>query len=453
MLLTGAVLLVPVWSSMPALADAPQAVTEFLPKGQVQPVHDPSVIEADGQYYLYSTGSAATGEAVRVLRSDDLITWELLPSIFPEVPDWVQSAYGSSVRTLWAPDVVRIGTQYHLYYTASRFGTNNSAIGMAVTKSLDPASKEYGWKDLGKVIASSSDANDYNAIDPNVVQDQAGKLWLIFGSYWSGLKIVELDAKTGMLKDPASPSIQAIASDPKPPHAEEGAALMWHDGWYHLFFSKGTCCQGVRSTYYIVSGRSREITGPYVDRDGKQLLDGGGTPVLKSYYPVFGPGHNSVFKAMGREWIVHHFYDPHKHWNRDVWGMPTLQVRPIVWDADGWPLPGESWSGPVAEVASPNVVGKWFFSVDFSDWEPTDIFADGTVRAPRHTGTWSRQEHRLSFVWPDPTAPGGAWTDTALLSPDGSTFVGRNQAGMIVRGRKADEQSANPNGNLHQSAH
>src|SRR5208337_3849103 len=96
--------------------------------------------------------------------------------------------------------------------------------------------------------------------------------------------------------------------------------------YYYLFVSFDRCCQGVDSTYKVMVGRSRGVTGPYLDRQGVPLREGGGSMMLESHGRVRGPGHNAVLQDGARTWFVHHFYDAEFH------GARTLQIRPLRWD-------------------------------------------------------------------------------------------------------------------------
>ncbi|HUG89512.1 MAG TPA: arabinan endo-1,5-alpha-L-arabinosidase, partial [Planctomycetaceae bacterium] len=243
------------------------------------------------------------------------------------------------VRNLWAPDVAFLGGRYHLYYSVSSFGSNQSCIGLATNTTLDPAAEDYEWVDQGPVICTSPEAGDnFNAIDPQIVLDENGEPWMSLGSFWSGIKLVRLDPETGK-RHATDTAIRPLATRP-PPGAIEAPHIHPRDGWHYLFVSFDHCCRGVRSDYKIMVGRSKSLEGPYVDREGTPLLEGGGTLVLESDGDVRGPGHNAVLSDSGRDWLVHHFYDA------EARGVPTLQIRPLTWDADGWPRAGE----PVASA-------------------------------------------------------------------------------------------------------
>lgn len=278
--------------------------------------HDP-VIARDGErYYLF-----ITGPGIPIACSDNLITWESCGRVFAENPAWITIP---GVKDLWAPDIHHHNGRYYLYYSASTFGSNHSAIGLASNATLDPNSPEYNWVDEGMVIESQR-SDDYNAIDPNLAFDEDGAPWLAFGSFWTGIKLVQLDPAT--LKPAAGAEIHSIAQRPEPPDAIEGAFILRRDGWYYLFVSHDFCCRGILSSYNVKVGRSRAITGPYQDREGRLLTEGGGKP----HGRWKGTGHNSVFTDGGKHYIVYHFYDAENA------GKPTLRIEELFWGAEGWP--------------------------------------------------------------------------------------------------------------------
>jgi arabinan endo-1,5-alpha-L-arabinosidase len=226
----------------------------------------------------------------------------------------------------WAPDVVHLKDQYLLYYSVSTWGSQTSAIGLATSKSLDPANSHYGWSDRGIVIQSNP-RDGFNTIDPSVTLDSQGRLWLAFGSYWSGIKIVQLDPATGKRLETDAP-ILAVAWK----EAIEASCIYQHDKYYYLFVNWGQCCRGVRSTYNIRIGRSASATGPYLDREGKDLMKGGGTLLLETDGRFIGPGHAGIFTEGGTNWFSFHYYDGERE------GARTLGLRRMEWSADGWPV-------------------------------------------------------------------------------------------------------------------
>ncbi|HEY6660143.1 MAG TPA: arabinan endo-1,5-alpha-L-arabinosidase [Pyrinomonadaceae bacterium] len=295
-------------------------------QGDIRQVHDPSIIKDGDTYYLFSTRA---GIAIRC--SKDLINWRLCGDVFAHLPDWaVKDVPG--LRGLWAPDVSYFNGKYHLYYSASTFGSNHSSIGLATNQTLDPASDKYRWVDQGKVI-SSGIGDDWNAIDPNVVLDEQDQPWLSFGSFWGGIKLRKLEPATGRLAT-RDQTLYSLASRPRTaesPGAIEAPTIIRKNDYYYLFVSFDFCCRGKDSTYNIRVGRARRITGPYVDRSGKPMMDGGGTLVVAGGGRWAGPGHCSVLQDKNGDKLVYHAYDT--EWR----GVPTLRIAPLLWDSEGWP--------------------------------------------------------------------------------------------------------------------
>lgn len=298
-------------------------------QGDIRNVHDPSIIKEGDTFYLFSTRA---GISLRC--SEDLIRWRLCEDVFAHLPLWaVQDVPG--LRGLWAPDISYFNGRYHLYYSASTFGSNRSSIGLATNRTLDPVSDKFKWEDQGKVIGSTP-ADDWNAIDPNIVLDKDGQPWLSFGSFWSGIKLRKIDVATGKLdsKDQTLYSIAARLRTPNSPGAIEAPFIIRKNGYYYLFVSFDFCCRGKDSTYNIRVGRSRMVTGPYTDRSGKEMQEGGGTLILASEGRWRGPGHCAILQGKDGEKIVYHAYDA------EARGVSTLRISPLSWDAEGWPSIG-----------------------------------------------------------------------------------------------------------------
>ncbi len=293
-------------------------------------VHDPCMIRAGGFYYVFGTGRGVSAK-----RSRDLVHWQRLSAVFEKIPGWAAGDFRSDA-TFWAPDISFFGGQYHLYYCISNYGKNRSAIGFATNQTLDPDSPGYRWVDHGKVVESFP-TDSFNAIDPGIVLDDEGVPWLSFGSFWDGIHVRRLTAGTGV-GDAGDKALYSVAARPKSVgRAVEGAYIVHRESFYYLFVSFDLCCHGVNSTYHIMVGRSRGVTGPYVDRAGMDMRKGGGSLVLASDPAgrVRGPGGCTVVQDGDRWLLVHHFYDAEDH------GAAKLQIRPLTWTSDEWPVAGE----------------------------------------------------------------------------------------------------------------
>jgi arabinan endo-1,5-alpha-L-arabinosidase len=289
--------------------------------------HDPStIIRCGDEYWCYSTG-----RGVWSIHSKDLEHWDVGPRVFEAAPVWnKQVVPGTREMNYWAPDVIHLGDRYLLYYSVSVFGKKTSAIGLATNATLDPSGPKFEWTDEGAVV-QSGDKENYNTIDPSVMLDRDGKLWLSFGSYWSGIKLIELDPKTGKRIAPDSPLYSLAWA-----REIEASCIYRHGDDYFLFVNWGLCCRGVNSTYNIRVGRSSKITGPYLDKDGKDMIKGGGTLIADSDGPFIGPGHAGILEKDGQTWMSMHFYDATRG------GLGTLAIREVKWDNDGWPRLADS---------------------------------------------------------------------------------------------------------------
>ena len=285
-------------------------------------VHDPStIVKCGGEFWLF-----ATGNGIASWRSPNLTHWERGPRVFAEPPAWTVQAVPAFTGHFWAPDVIHVGSEYLLFYSVSTWGKTTSAIGLATNPTLDPADPKFHWTDRG-VVTQTGAHDDYNAIDPCVFRDNDGSLWLAFGSFWSGIKLIALDGATGRRSTSDTRLYSLAHSD-----SIEAACLFRHGGHYFLCVNWGKCCQGVNSTYNIRIGRSDKVTGPYRDRQGMDMLKGGGGLLLGTDGTFIGPGHAGILSDGGSDWLSCHFYDGSQS------GRPTLALRQIHYDAAGWPV-------------------------------------------------------------------------------------------------------------------
>lgn len=295
--------------------------------------HDPVVAKQGDTYYLFCTGPGITS-----FTSKDLKTWKRADPVFSEQPKWAKTIAPGFNGHIWAPDITFYKGTYYLYYSVSAFGKNTSAIGLVINKTLNPKDENYKWEDQGVVIQSVPNRDLWNAIDPNLIFDKNGTPWLAFGSFWSGLKMVKLKSN---LKEVANPEEwHAISKRDRDPDLEdsepgnaalEGPFIFKKGDYYYQFLSWDYCCRGENSTYKLVVGRSKLVTGPYVDKDGKYLNEGGGSLVIEGNKNWYGVGHNSVFTFDGKDYTFMHGYDANDN------GIPKLIVKEIKW-AEGWPI-------------------------------------------------------------------------------------------------------------------
>jgi arabinan endo-1,5-alpha-L-arabinosidase len=305
--------------SVPVVASALAVASIALGlEGQIG-IHDPStVVLCNGKYYTYGTGGSA-------LVSDDGWTWR---------------AGTTLPRRGLAPDVIHIGDRYYVYVAANIGAQPKAAVNMISSKTLDPDSPDYKWEE-GGVVASSDGIEDSNAIDPGVFLDPTdGRLWLVYGSYFGYIRLVELDPKTGKRLHPGDqPRNLAINC--------EASDMIYHDGWYYLLATHGSCCRGADSGYNIRMGRARKATGPFLDGEGIDMILGGGKLFAGSGGRVIGPGHFGLLDlGQGvQRFSLHYEADL----NRGA--ASVLDIRPLLW-RDGWPFAGENLKAGTYEIES-----------------------------------------------------------------------------------------------------
>lgn len=278
--------------------------------------HDPSLVkESNGLWWAFMTG---TGIGVKY--SSDGLYWTQGTQIFGSELDWWRDyAPNMGSNDVWAPDCYYYRGRYWLYYAVSEFGTNNSAIGLTSCTSIVSGD----WRDDGVVVSTSSSSNATNAIDPNVFQDEDGKPWLVYGSWFDGIKLVRL-ADSDMKP---SGTHYAVA---RKSGGIENPDIVYYDGYYYLFVSIGVCCNGTSSTYKIAYGRSTSVTGPYYDESGVSMLDGGGTILDSGNDHWVGPGAQDIYKHNGSYILIRHAYDATDS------GTPKMLINDLYFSG-GWP--------------------------------------------------------------------------------------------------------------------
>jgi arabinan endo-1,5-alpha-L-arabinosidase len=315
--------------------------------GQAASCADPSVLQTRSgdaaTWYLYCTSDALTSDErdangnlvihnVPMFRSTDLVHWTYAGDAFPTKPSWVAAGAG-----MWAPDVVQHGGKFVMYYAASdtNLPGGGSAVGVATSDS--PTGP---WTDAGAPVVPPTDSPTTPGsrrweFDPEVLYAGA-HTYLYFGSYFGGVFVRELDA-SGTHSIAASE--QRIAID----NRYEGTYIVEHNDWYYFMGSATNCCAGPLTGYAVFAARSRSPLGPFLDKDGRSILDSrvGGTPVLtQNGNRWVGTGHNAVLTDFsGQQWIVYHAVDRNDPYYTGAVGYtkrPGL-IDPLDWQ-DGWPV-------------------------------------------------------------------------------------------------------------------
>ena len=315
-------------------------------------LHDPStMIKSGSSYFIYGDGQGISG-----ITSTDLRNWSSIPAVFPsgppawtttDLPAFTNIVSGATNITpafsgyFWAPDIAYFNGRYHLYYACSQWGTRNSAIGVATSPSLNSPS----WTDQGKVVESyypakaNTDTIAFNCIDPSILVDSNGSVWMSYGSYSDGIVVTQIDPATGLRLNPAVIGTKVASSTATyDQNTTEASFLYQRGGFYYLFLNYGGCCSGVDSTYNVRVGRGASVTGPYFDKSGANLLTGGGTVVLESTARFVGPGHPGILNDNGTNWFTYHYYDAKNN------GTATVGMNRLDWTNDGWPAVTNDWS-------------------------------------------------------------------------------------------------------------
>lgn len=275
-------------------------------------IHDPStIIVENGTYHLFGTG-----KQIKHLVSTDLELWTRVQPVFERGtwPSWINEKVPGFEGHFWAPDIIRMNNFYYLYYSCSTFGSSRSAIGVIRTPSLDVPQ----WEDLGVVVSSFGDT--INAIDAGLCRDETtDEVYMTYGSFFGGIGIIKLDTITGK---PASDIAKVYGGN----HEDVEASTMYQrNGYYYLVVNRGKCCSGLKSTYRMIVSRSTSPFGPFDQWK----------PLLSTVGRYIGPGHFGLFEVNGKSYVSFHFYDG------DNSGSPTLEIRELKFDSEGWPIVDE----------------------------------------------------------------------------------------------------------------
>lgn len=374
-------------------------------------IHDPSTImECDGKYYTFGTGGGG-------LISEDGWNW-----------------YGGAVRPGGgaAPDAIKIGDRYLIAYSATGGGLGGGHAGRVLTmwnKTLDPNSPDFAYTEAIEVAASIND-EDCDAIDAGLFMDPTtGRLYCTYGTYFGFIRMVELDPKTGAkVGDAQDPDIAIDC---------EATTMIYRNGWYYLLGTHGTCCDGVNSTYNIVVGRSRNVTGPFLDNMGRDMVAGGGKMVIDGEDRQFGAGHfGRYIEDEGVEKMSF-------HWEADLdrSARSVLAIRPIVWVND-WPVAGEAFKAGTYEISSVRRGYALELAVDFVR---QNIERRGGWRMDPNEPIVAHPNQKLEDVvagWPEGDIPAriGDWMNrphqrwTLTVVPEAGGYVGGQYYKIQIEG-------------------
>lgn len=293
---------------------------------------DPSVIQdpISKKFYAYGTqdnwDDGQGSRLVPVLESSDMVDWSYVGPAFQEKPKW-KNAGG-----IWAPDINIIDGKYYLYYSYSTWGDKNPGVGLAISDS-----PKGPFIDQGKLFDSES-INVPNSIDPFFISDK-GKNFIFWGSFSDskeqGTYALALSKDGTKILD--GKKYKIAAGD------YEAVTIFKKNGYYYFLGSKGSCCEGANSKYHVLVARSKELLGPYVDKDGRDIKErGNGTLVLQGSDEIVGPGHTSgiITDSKGQDWIFYHAIDKQDGKLGNGTSRRMLMLDPLLWKED-WPIIGE----------------------------------------------------------------------------------------------------------------
>jgi arabinan endo-1,5-alpha-L-arabinosidase len=321
----------------PALAaETVDPLATYSQQGDTAPILDPSIIRDGSTYYAFSTDVAGYDGSgnLPIHCSQDKMNWTACGSVFPDgIPAWITQKI-PGVIGLWAPDISYFNGEYHLYYNGSLLHTQQTVIGLATNATLDPTDPDYKWVDRGMVLASKQ-GDDFNALDPTILVDTDGSVWMTYGSYWSGIKQRQIDPATGMPLA-SNPQRYDLATRPGVPNNPiEGASLIRHGSYYYLFVSIDYCCEAnnANNNYKQAVGRSASPHGPFVDENGIPLMSGGATVLLKGDATWGAPGGGTAFFDADSDdsLIIFHAHNLEKN------NTPYQWVKTLNWVND-WPV-------------------------------------------------------------------------------------------------------------------
>ena len=355
------------------------------------PSHDPSTMiqNTDGRYWIFTTGDGVWAMSSSNANFTD---WRAENPVFPigTWPGWIASYVTNFQGFFWAPDVIKMGSTYYMYYSCAGDGAP-AAIGLATASNLSGP-----WTDKGMIVAAN------NAIDPSILKD-GSNLWMAYGNWQSGVDLIQLNATTGLRSGTSRWDIVA--------GSVEAPALLKNGSYYYMFFQRGLCCDGVNSTYYTQVGRSTSVSGPYLDKSGVSLMSGGGTTFLPNKDGRFiGPGH----VGLGAGKLTFHFYDGNDS------GAPKLKITTMTW-LNGWPV-ADDVNLPAQTVANGTyslknrASGKMLDTLGATaDGTNVAQYTDGTSNNQKWVVTYSGGYYKLSCV------TGGKCLDSLGHTADGST--------------------------------
>lgn len=424
-------------------------------------VHDPSIKKFGDYYYCYST-DAGFGIDVRlglqIRKSKDLVQWQFVGWVFNSLPtkgsDYIKQQGGTPNNSLWAPYIMKVGSEYRLYYSLSSATARLSVIGLATA-----ASPEGPWTEKGTVVVSTNNAvRQTNAIDPTVVVTPSGDHWMYYGSAWDGIYVLKLDAATGLAASNGDIGVRVANrgfTNGKYNGNIEGAEVIYNSDQkkYFLFIAY----DWLETKYNVRVGKGDNPQGPFYDFNGVDInTDVDHTPMIIAPYQFSGHGgwqgtaHCAVFDdGSGNYYIAHQGRPGVNKYYMD------LHVRKLFWTKDGWPVASPeryAWEDN-STVAKDSLTGNWEqiilgytvvpgysaeqTSPNFQVSQNLTIAADGTLNGDA-ASTWAYTAPWLEMHWSN------GFTDKVFVQKGRDwenkkstiIFSGLNNTGTAIWGKK-----------------
>ncbi|ASB48747.1 family 43 glycosylhydrolase [Alkalitalea saponilacus] len=424
-------------------------------------VHDPTVTKDGEWYYMFNTdvafGGHNIGTGAMVRRSRDLVKWEFLGTAFNGVPQSAKEFFlphnpNYDDSGIWAPFVIKVGDEFRLYYSApgGLDGQNLAYIGFATSQSAAGP-----WEDQGHIVHSLPN-DPINAIDPSVVIDpETGKHWMVYGSYQTGMFVLELDSETGGILNEGDKGVKIAARSGGRHGSIEGPEFSYRNGWFYLFVSY----DWLEDFYNVRVGRSRNPEGPYYDINGRDMA------AYTDDYPMIlapyrfnhhmgwqGTGHNAIFNDNGDYYIFHQARP-----STSIFCM-NLHVRKIHWVND-WPVvePQRYANVPQTPISENELIGQWehlllIYNKSIPHQRPSiiELLENGTIDN-NAANRWSLDGNKLTMSWGN-----GQHIDQLIVSRAWDwelrrltiTYTGMNEGGLNIWGKHITQDAVDAVSNV-----
>lgn len=315
-------------------------------------VQSPSMIQYDGRYYLFHSGSGITNWVSR-----DRVNWIRLSPVFDTMPDWAYPYLKNSNQVISSPRISRINDQFYLLYTLHDSDSLGSATGLATNVSLRPSDPKYNWIDHGIMYQTPKAQELPGHSSASLFADDNGVNWITAGvdghliniTRYNGLeeKPIAKTADYDWQTIASSVPLRSVPSQSKPDincddHNRDDSLseqnerisspqLLSNGDYYYLFFTRWSCGEQGNITPFVNVGRSEKAEGPYRDSYGRYLTDGGGTVIIQNDSLKKEIGESTILTAGDSHFLVSETVSQENS-ERSI-----LAILEISW-RDGWPV-------------------------------------------------------------------------------------------------------------------